>query len=130
VADAPSLEQVIDELLDVLGALAGMSHDAGQSGASCAPVPAAPTAAIRGVLGDVGIVRALSKGGIGIVDEAEQISLRRRIALKVLPFAVPQCRPAAALPQRDAGGPVCTTRTVRRSSSSAASEAFPSLPCS
>jgi serine/threonine-protein kinase len=87
LAQHPDEADTLRRLLPALEVLA----DLGRSAARGLPLGPAPGEA--GVLGDFRILREVGRGGMGVVYEAEQVSLGRRVALKVLPFA-------AALDQR------------------------------
>ena len=82
LAEHPAIADQLRSCLEVM-------HLAGRVG-RVQPVPGS-TARIAGhrgpELGDFRIVREVGRGGMGVVYEAEQISLGRRVALKVLPFA-------------------------------------------
>jgi tetratricopeptide (TPR) repeat protein len=88
--EAPDRDAVLarhPDLADELGpALDGLDfvHRAGRSLA--APADAAEIAR-DAALGDYRLVREIGRGGMAVVYEAEQVSLGRRVALKVLPFA-------------------------------------------
>lgn len=87
----PQRKSYFDRHPDITGLLSDffdgidLAHAAGRMGQSSEE--SSKEGLPREPLGDFKIVREIGRGGMGVVYEAVQLSLGRRVALKVLPFA-------------------------------------------
>jgi serine/threonine-protein kinase len=83
----PEYAERLRRLLPAVQLVAALGSRASEGQLSFPPRDPVSGEPVAEALGDFRIVRELGRGGMGIVYEAEQLSLARRVALKMVPFA-------------------------------------------
>ncbi len=85
--ESPDYAERLRAFLPALASTVGLSGASREPAGGATEIPENRRTGSEKILGDFRILRQIGRGGMGIVYEAEQISLRRRVALKILPFA-------------------------------------------
>ena len=123
----PELAEQIRELFPALVMMEQFKPATADHTGSFADRLCGPTVHPR-ALGDYRVLREVGRGGMGVVYEAEQVSLGRHVALKVLTGQAGRASPGASSARRKRRR-ICITPTSCRSTASAATTACTITSC-